>query len=161
MQMNTKISLELGDKAFDVEVGELTSEQKKSLAEKFNVEQEKVNAYKTIKTEFTELVDMHETNREILQNDESLSLVKKVEMHWEQRGLLLKIKAMRPEVEAKAKEETHFNEIAKEQFNLIVSGVDKTALIKEIDGANTPYTHIINTVLEAVKKEKEKKSSNS
>lgn len=159
--MNTKISLAYGDKIYNLEVAELTKEQKKLLGEKIGVEQKKVYEYRAVKIPFTELVDTYDTNKALLENDKEISVIEKVKMLWEQKNLLSQIKAMRPDVEAKAKETLHFGEIAKEQFDMLISGEGKIALVKELDDAEESYEKIINIILETVKKEKEKKSSSS
>lgn len=159
--MNTKISLAYGDKVFDIEVAELTKAQKESLGEKFKVEQNKVFAFRALKTEFTDLVDAYDTNKALLENDDTISIVEKVKMLWEQKKLLADIKTMRPDVEKKAKEPIYLEEIAKEQFEMIIYGEDKASLMKEIDEDKGSYQTILDTILETVKKEKEKKSSSS
>lgn len=159
--MNTKISLVYGEKVFDVEVRELSQAQKNNIAAKINIEREKVVSYRNIKTEFTNLVDTQETNRAILDLDEGLSIIEKVKLLWEQKRLLGEIKVMRPNVEAKAIAPVSFEEIAKEHFEMLISGEGKASLMKEIDEAKDSYQTILDTVLETVKKEKEKKSSSS
>lgn len=159
--MNTKILLVYGEKVFDIEVAELTKEQKTSISEKIKVEQNKVFVFRTLKTEFVELVDAYDTNKALLENDDSMSIVDKVKLLWEQKNLLREIKSMRPEVEVKANELLHYEEIAKEHFEMMISGEGKIALVKELDDAKESYEKIINIILETVKKEKEKKSSSS
>ena len=159
--MNTKIDLAYGDKVYDLVVGELTKTQKESLSEKIKKEQSKVVAYSVLKTSFTELTDAYETNKGLLENDRELPIVEKVKLLWEQKKLLVEIKKMRPDVEAKAKEPVLFEEIAREQFDLLIIGEDKASLIKEIDSCGDSYQEVLNTILTTVKKEKEKKSSNS
>lgn len=159
--MNTKISLAYGDKVYDLEVSELTKAQKASLGEKIKVEQNKVYEYRAVKKTFSELTDMFDTNKALLENDKDIPVIEKVKMLWEQKNLLSQIKAMRPDFEAKANEPLHFEEIAKEHFEMMITGEGKIALVKEMDDVKESYEKVVNTILETVKKEKEKKSSNS
>lgn len=159
--MNTKVSLAYGEKVFDIEVAELTKAQKTSLGEKIKVEQKKVYEYQAIKTEFKDLIATYDTNKALLENDDTIPIVEKVKMLWEQKKLLGEIKTMRPEVEKKANEPLHYEEIAKEHFEMMISGEGKIALMKELDDAKESYEKIINIIMETVQKEKEKKSSSS
>lgn len=159
--MNTKVSLAYVEKVFDIEVAELTKAQKTSLGEKIKVEQKKVYEYQAIKTEFKDLIATYDTNKALLENDDTIPIVEKVKMLWEQKKLLGEIKTMRPEVEKKANEPLHYEEIAKEHFEMMISGDGKIALVKELDDAKESYEKIINIIMETVQKEKEKKSSSS
>lgn len=159
--MNTKISLAYGDKVYDLEVAELTKAQKASLGEKIKVEQNKVYEYRAVKKAFSELTDTYDTNKALLENDKDIPVIEKVKMLWEQKNLLSQIKAMRPEVETKANEPLHFEEIAKEQFEMMITGDGKITLMKDMDDVKESYEKVLNTILETVKKEKEKKSSSS
>jgi len=159
--MNTKISLVYGEKVYDLEVAELTKEQKELIGEKIRVEQNKVLTYRAIKTEFVELTDALETNKALLENDDSMSIADRVKILWEQKNLLREIKSKRPKLEEKAKEPLHYEEIAKDHFEMLVLGEGKNALVKELDDAKESYEKIINIILETVEKEKEKKSSSS
>lgn len=157
----TKINIEVGEKGFSIEVRELEPEEKKLLAEKFKIEQDKVSDYNTIKTELTNLVDIYETNGAILSLDDGLSIVEKVKMLWEQRKLLGEIRTLRPIVEEKSKEPVLFEDIAKEQFELITSGANKDTLMRELERFGKTYREILSTILPKVHEAKEKKSSNS
>lgn len=159
--MNTKIILELGEKEFSVEIRELNAEEKKSLGEKFKVEQTKVNHYSKLKTELETLMNTHKTNGAILELDNNLSVVEKVKILWEQRKLLSEIRTLLPIVEESSKEPVLFENIAKEQFEMITNGTNKDALMKEIERVGKSYREILSTILVEVQKEKEKKSFNS
>jgi|GEM_PF-6982083 len=159
--MNTKISLEYGDKVFDIEVGELTQAQKNSIAKKVTIEQAKITTYHTIKVAFTEMVDTYDTNKALLENDAAMSIVEKVKLLWEQKKLLNDIKTMRPEVEEKAAEPLLFEEIAKEQFEMMITGDSKASLMKEIENDKASYQTILDTIFKMIAQEKEKKSSSS
>lgn len=159
--MKTKIALVYGDKTFNVDVNELTKEQKKAIFSKMEIEQGKISKYHALKTEFTSLVDMHETNRALLENDSNMPVIERVKMLWEQKNLLTEIRTLRPKVEESGKEPLHFEEIAKERFDLMITGEDKESLMKAVEADKSLYETVVNTILETVKKEKEKKSSNS
>lgn len=159
--MNTKIILELGEKEFSVEIRELNAEEKKSLGERLNVEQTKVNHYSKLKTELETLMDTHKTNGAILELDNDLSVMEKVKILWEQKKLLSEIRTLLPIVEESSKEPVLFENIAKEQFEMMTNGTNKDALMKEIERVGKSYREILSTILVEVKKEKEKKSFNS
>lgn len=158
--MNTKITLEVGEKDFMIEVRELTTDEKRSLSDKIAVEQHKVDAFVSARSRLTDLTEEYETNKKLLFNAE-MSLGDKVKMLWEQKELLLEIKKLRPDVEAKGKMPIAFESIAKEQFELTVSGSDKMSLMSELEKYGKTYREVLNIILPKVAEAKEKKSSSS
>jgi len=156
----TKITVELGEKEFSVEVRELEHEEKKGIAQKLRSEQEKVESYESAKASLRDLSEQYDVNKELLLSAD-MPLTEKVKMLWEQKTLMSHIKALRPSVEQKAKEPVFFEEIAKEQFGLMMSGTGKDGLMKEMENSGKTYREILGIILQKVQEAKEKKSSSS
>lgn len=156
-----KISLEYGDKSYDVEVVELTQAQKNSIAEKLDTERAKVTNFRAVEAEFKASVDTYDTNVEILSLDEDLTLKEKVKLLWEQKKLLSDIKTMRPKVEELAMVPVDFEQVFKEKFEMMIDGDGKASLMKAIEEDGASYQKILDTIFKTVEQEKEKKSSSS
>lgn len=154
--MKTKVVIELNKKDFHIEVDELSSEQKKEFGEKFLAERAKWTAWDEALTRFNDVNDQYLINRELLGNAE-MSITEKVKMLWEQKDLLLQLRPLRVDMEIKAKVPVNFDGLAKEQFELIVTGEGKESLIKEMEASGKSYRDMLNQILPKVAEEKEKK----
>lgn len=154
--MKTKVVIELNKKDFHIEVDELSPNQKKEFGEKFNVEKAKWTAYDEALTRFNDVNDQYLINKELLVNAQ-ISITEKVKMLWEQKDLLLQLRPLRVDMEVKAKVPVNFDGLAKEQFELAISGEDKESLVKEMEASGKSYRDMLNEILPKVAEEKEKK----
>ena len=154
--MKTKVVIVFNEKEFSIEVGELSSEQKKEFGERINTERAKCVAYDEALAKFNDYNDQYNINKELLR-DAEMPLSEKVKMLWEQKTLLFELRLLRADVETKAKAPVDFEIIAKEQFEFVISGDGKASLIKEMESVGKTYRDILNIILPKVAEEKEKK----
>jgi hypothetical protein len=154
--MKTKVLIVLNEKEFNIEVGELSAEQKKEFAERFNTEKTKLDVFTAAKEAFEDIRDQYTINAQLLLNAE-LGVMERVKMLWEQKDLLLQMRPLRSDMEAKGKVPVDFESLAKDQFEILIGGEGKASLVKEMVTVGKSYRTMLNEILPKVAEEKEKK----
>ncbi len=160
--MKINVVIELNKKDFHIEViesdDESVKEPMKELREKFEVERQKYEAFHEAKIKFDDVNDEYNINKELLGSpDAEIPMEQRLKMLWRQKDLLLQLLPLRLDKETKAKVPVNFEGLAKDQFNLLVSGEGKEALVKEMGNIGKSYSDILNQILPKLKEEKEKK----